>query len=275
MAKKTKMRLDYKLNRRELLKAGVVAAAGGLGWMHGMTYPLFKTVDLRGDDILKGKFLKQKREYKRDSDKIIKRHWDQTPKIVSNLKKKYEKPVFGKINTIDVLNLLGRCIDPTDHTLFTTSQLVHTLQVIEAMEEDGIKDKDMLIAALVHDVGKVLLLTKEKPENVIGTLKPMKAYSNGIGLSQVLFQWCHDEFGYDRLKTYLPRHVSWLIRFHGIGFKDALPYMDSQDRKNFERYLLTFRKYDQGAKSMYKLPAKRLEDYEKLIHEFLPKEIVI
>ena len=52
--------------------------------------------------------------------------------------------------------------------LLGASQFSHIRQVLAAMERDGVTHPDLHVAALVHDLGKVLLLTNETPENVIG-----------------------------------------------------------------------------------------------------------
>ena len=170
---------------------------------------------------------------------------------------------------------LARCIDPTDHALVGTSQLLHTLQTMEGMELDGIRDPDMLVAAAVHDLGKLLLLTDEAPENVVCANTPIGTYDEGVGLDNIYFQWNHDEFIYDRLQAHLPDHVSWLIRYHSIDFQQSAVYMDKRDRDYFDRYLKVFRKYDQGTKSITHIPAKRIEDYETLLLDHLPAQLII
>ena len=209
------------------------------------------------------------------STEIYRRHWEQTHETVSALKKRYERPTFGRVDIFSCLEKLSLCIDPTDTTLYCTDQLIHTLQVLEAMEEDGITDPDMLIAAIVHDLGKVLLLTEEAPENIVCANRPIGEYPKGIGLENVVFQWNHDEFIYERLKDYLPHHVGWLIRFHSISFRPSQPLMDERDREYFERYLKPFRRYDQGTKSVHRLPSKGIRDYSDIVRQYFPPSIVL
>ena len=38
--------------------------------------------------------------------------------------------------------------------------------MLEAMARDGIDDPDLLLAVLIHDVGKLLLVVGEDPANV-------------------------------------------------------------------------------------------------------------
>ena len=49
------------------------------------------------------------------------------------------------------------------------------------------------VAALIHDVGKLLLLTGEDPANVVCTNWPIGEYDDGCGLDQCVFQWNHAE----------------------------------------------------------------------------------
>jgi len=208
------------------------------------------------------------------SREISKHHFFQTQEIVLSLRKKYEKPIFGKAHVLDLLKLLAQCIDPGDTALLGLSQLTHVLQVIEGMEKDGVEDQDLLIAALVHDLGKLLLLTDESPENVICMNRPIGKYERGIGLNNCYFQWNHDEFIYSRLKDYLPEHIAWLVRYHGILIPESEPYMNEKDRSYLEKYLRIFRKYDTETKSPYQIPKKKIEDYQDLIHLYFPKPVL-
>ncbi|MBI4357835.1 MAG: hypothetical protein HY584_00925 [Candidatus Omnitrophica bacterium] len=202
---------------------------------------------------------------------IMKRHFLQTEETVIHLRNKYEKPILGKIDVLDLLKRLGECIDPSDTKLAGVSQLAHVLQVAEAMENDGVIDSDLLIAALIHDLGKILLLTDEALENIVGMNCPIGEYEEGIGFDHCFFQWNHDEFAYWRLKDYLPDPVSWLIRYHSILLPESARYMDERDRQYSEKYLIPFQKYDQGSKSVFRIPKKRIDDYRGLIHQYFPE----
>src|SRR5437660_2813029 len=79
----------------------------------------------------------------------------QTLEEVTQLRKKYEEPIFGEISVYRLLELLAQVIDPTMEGLYCTSQLTHTLQVLEKMEEAGITDREFLATMLIHDVGKL------------------------------------------------------------------------------------------------------------------------
>jgi hypothetical protein len=214
--------------------------------------------------------------FAREADAITQRHWRQTRDTVAALKRKYEQPVIGYERVWTLVERLALCVDPTDGELLGTSQLVHTRQVVAAMEQDGVRDPDMLIAAITHDLGKVLLLMAEAPEHVVGMTAPIGPHPPGIGLDNVVFQWSHDEFVYSRLRDHVPDHVAWLLRYHSILVDRAEPFMDTRDRAYLDRYLLPFRIYDQRSKSPCRLPSPAvLEAHRGLIEAAFPHPILI
>src|ERR1700730_4967142 len=50
--------------------------------------------------------------------------------------------------------------------LYCPSQLTHTLQVLEKLEDAGITDREFLATMLIHDVGKLAAMKGEKWENI-------------------------------------------------------------------------------------------------------------
>lgn len=141
------------------------------------------------------------------------------------------------------------------------------------MIADGIDDQDLLIAGLVHDLGKVILVAGEHQANVSGHVVPIGESKEGIGLDQCMIQWSHDEFGYSRLKDHLPDHISWLIRYHSLNLDLSEPFMDDRDRRYARDYHAQFRHYDFGTKSLFCVPKTRIEDYSDLIKEYFPDPI--
>ncbi|MFN8019519.1 MAG: inositol oxygenase family protein [Acidimicrobiales bacterium] len=204
---------------------------------------------------------------------IERRHLAQTEATVAKLRAKYEAPIVGDVRVWDQVLRLAACIDPTDSQLYNTSQLVHVLQVIEGMAHDGIVDDDMVLAALVHDIGKVLLLTDEDPANVVCTNTVVAAPGPGAGLDACTFQWNHDEFAWSRLGAHLPDHVAWLVRYHSIDIAAAEPYFDDRDRDYADRYLRVFARYDHGTKSAHLRPSISIESYRELVEATFPDPI--
>ena len=136
----------------------------------------------RDPEFLPEKARHQKSQFLDQARMTYERHLDQTKEMVAALNKKYEKPVLGRVRVWNLMERLAQCIDPSDSALYCVSQLVHALQVVEGMERDGIQDKDFLIAGLIHDLGKILLLTGEAPENVVCFNTPIGHYEKGVGL---------------------------------------------------------------------------------------------
>lgn len=145
---------------------------------------------------------------------------------------------FGALHALELLQLLHFTVDHTDSRLFYSSQLVHCLQVYNAvraahypepMFDAGFK-KDLLVSALVHDFGKLLSLAGEEDHNVDGMNRVIPgAYEHprpgnvpagwAERLMQLRAQWNHDEYGYLKLRragAQLPPRVWSLVRYHSL-----------------------------------------------------------
>lgn len=213
-------------------------------------------------------------DFQKDVNEMARRHREQTQEHVNALKKKYENTFFGKFYVWDIINELSRCFDATDIRLGVGSQEVHVLQMLEGMERDGITDPDMLLAAIIHDMGKVLLVAHEPPEHIGFDNYIVGEYEDGIGLDNCTLTYSQDEYLYSRLKDHLPDHLAWLIRYHGINIPQCKPLMNERDREYTDRYLRTFARYDFGTKSFYHIPKRKIEDYRDLVEEFFPEPIL-
>lgn len=265
-------------SRRDVLKsaltAGLSFSAGAVLASHGSAAPV-----VTSEPMANGRSFQTPPShiavFEHEAKEIYKRHWLQTVETVDALKKKYEKPAFGHVKVWDMLPQLAQCIDATDRKLCNTSQLVHVQQIVWQMEKDGITDDDMYLAAILHDLGKVILLTGEEPENVVCGNKPIGEYAPGCGLDNIVFQWNHDEFIYDRLKDHLPDHLAWLLRFHSVDIEGVRPFCDDRDLAYIDDWLIPFRKYDAGTKSTHRLPpVNLLAKYQGLIEKQFPKPIL-
>lgn len=212
--------------------------------------------------------------YSQRAAAIEARHNAQTADTVAALRKKYAAPVLGQVSPWSLVEKLAQCIDPTDRRLLGASQQLHVLQMIDAMEAEGTATEEWLLVTLLHDIGKVLLLTGEAPENVVCMNKPVSVCAPGGGLDNCVMQWNHDEFAYSRLKDHLPDGLAWLVRYHSILPETCEPYMDARDREYTERYLRPFARYDHQTKSPLYLPQRRLEDYRPVVERALPATIV-
>lgn len=216
---------------------------------------------------------KKRVRFTQTADLILENHDKQTLSDARALSEKYQESVFGHVPVWELIEKLALCIDPTDKILRTTTQYHHTLQVIEAMETAGVSDPDMYLAALLHYLGKLLLLTDEKPENIVCLNKPIGEYESGTGLKNVVFQWNHDEFVYSRFRGLVPRPVEWLLRYHSIRVPLCRQLMDEEDEELFERYFQPFRRFDQGSKSASHIPAVNTQKYRTLIEQAFPEPV--
>jgi len=228
----------------------------------------------RDQELLPEKARQQKNQFLDQARMTYERHLEQTTEMIAALDRKYETPVLGRVRVWSLIERLAQCIDPSDSTLYCVSQLVHAFQVVDGMERDGIQDKDLLITGLIHDLGKILLLTGEAPENVVCINTPVGHYEEGVGLANCVFQWNHDRFIYSRFKDVVPDHIAWLLRYHSIYVPACERLMDEQDRMYTQRYLRVFEKHDKGTKSIYHLPKNGTEKYRALIEDTFPETII-
>ena len=201
------------------------------------------------------------------------RHAAQTLDDVEVLRRRYREPVFGTVRVWELLERLAQCVDPSDCALFCTSQQTHVLQMLEAMARDGVDDADLILAVLVHDLGKLLLVAGEDPANVVCMNSPVGVDEPGVGLDQCTFQWNHDEFGYSRLRDHVPDHIAWLVRYHSMDAAAVAPLMDARDRDYTARYFDVFTRYDHETKTPFHLPELRLEVYRDFVEEAFPNPI--
>jgi hypothetical protein len=202
------------------------------------------------------------------------RHTQQTQDSVAALRDKYATPVYGRVPVWSLFEMLAQCIDPTDMRLYAVSQLTHVLQILEAMESEHADTEEFVLAALVHDLGKVLLLTDEAPENIVCMNTPIGSPAPGSGFANCVFQWNHDEFAWSRLKDFLPEGVAWLVRYHSVVPEHCAHLMNDRDRELAQRYLRPFARYDHGTKSPLFVPRRRIEHYRAVVERWLPETIV-
>jgi len=261
---------------RNGLVLGGVAAAGGMAggalayWRREDLFDAWRSV--RGAAAAPdGRRL----QFQRDAARIRAAQAQQTRETVKRLKAKYETAVFGKVRVWDLVEKLGMCIDPSDDSLMLTSQYVHVQQILEAMERDRVEDRDLILITLLHDLGKVMLLTSEVPEHIAGYTAPIGEFPRGAGLDNVVFQFGHDEMLYSRLKGHVPDHIAWAVRYHSSTFGAMEPYMNERDRTYYERCLSKFQPYDQGSKSHTRLPRVDMAKYRALIEEMFPQPILL
>ena len=164
-------------------------------------------------------------DFMRHTRGVYKRHHVQTVTIRARLMRRWTgAPLLGSVGVWDLLHLLHFTIDHTDTVLRYTSQFIHCLQVYQTVladpmpERDDAYRRDMRIAALVHDFGKLLTVFGERDENVdcMNRIKDPLAPPTQRGLDGLTVEWNHDEFGYRKLRRYLPPRVRDVMRYHSL-----------------------------------------------------------
>jgi hypothetical protein len=205
---------------------------------------------------------------------IRERHSSQSQELISGLRRRYSAPIFGRVRVWTLIERLGACVDPTDERLYCASQLVHVRQMLDEMERDGVASEAAVLVTLLHDLGKLLLLTGEDPANVVCMNTLVGDPPEGVGLENCLVQWNHDEFAYERLKGLIDDDLAWLIRYHSLEIGTARGVMDDRDVERTSRLLVPFAHYDHATKSPFHLPATPLEKYRDVIEEAFPKPIL-
>lgn len=209
-----------------------------------------------------------------EADRVQTLHARQTREMVVALKAKYEYSVFGPVRVWDLVEKLARCVDCTDTRLFCASQWLHVQQTLATMEQDGVDDPDMHLIAILHDLGKVFLLSGEVPENVVCGSNRIGEYAPGAGLEQMIFQFGHGELIYSRVRGHVPDHVAWALRYHSLDLHENLVYMSPHERELFDKYVVAFRRFDLYSKSPKWVPTLDMTKYRELIEAYFPQPIL-
>lgn len=231
-------------------------------------------------------------------------HTNQTRDFVLAKKRQYGAKTRSEMSIWEALDYLNTLVDESDPDT-DLSQIEHNLQAAEAIRRDG-NPRWMILAGLVHDLGKVLCLYGEPQWAVVGDTFPvgcawsdkivfpeffrdnpdsrvpeyqtrLGVYEQGCGLSKVDLSWGHDEYLYQVVKDYLPEEALYMIRYHSFypwhreGQYGYL--MDEKDRAMLP-WVQKFNPYDLYSKSAER---PRLADvkpfYEELVAEYFPPKI--
>jgi hypothetical protein len=199
----------------------------------------------------------------------------QTADDVTALKARYENAVFGKVRMWDLIERLALCIDQSDRRLFGGSQFLHAQQVFAAMLANGVADADLLLLALIHDLGKVVLLANAAPEDVVGVTRRIAGGEPGAGLDRAVYQFGHGELLHSRVAGLVPEHVAWIVRWHNIDVAAETPFMTAQEREWTERWLVPFQRFDGGFVSPYYVPKLDLARARDLVERAFPSPVLV
>jgi predicted HD phosphohydrolase len=207
------------------------------------------------------------------SKEIYAKHFSQSIEDVINLREFYRKnTIFGVVKVSDLFLKLKDSFDITDRILYATNQYDHALQTYEMMLMDDVCDEELLLAALIHDIGKVV--PSEKPENLFCANKSMNSLNqDSPQIEDLTFHFGHDEIAYIKLKDHCPEKVSFIIRYHSSRFsKDETQLLRLHDRENFE-LLEQFLYYDLKSKDPEYKPDLNESTLIELIDRFFPEPI--
>ena len=213
-------------------------------------------------------------QFQREATALFNSRHRQTIETVAALRKKYEtEPIIGEVRVRRLLELLAQVIDPSNLFLYCTSQLTHTLQVLESMEEAGVTDRDLIVMTLIHDLGKIALLKGERPENVeCGGKIPIGENVPGSGFANCNFIWDHADIVHARFKPYVNEKIAWLLKWHSIQ-EECYPLMDAHDRAMFENFYKVFVVHDRTF-IFYHRPKHLIDEYFGILDEAFPDPIL-
>jgi inositol oxygenase len=201
----------------------------------------------------------------------------------------------------DAFQFLNQLVDDSDPDT-DLDQFQHLLQTSEAIRKDGHPDW-MVLAGLLHDMGKVLCLFGEAQWAVVGDTFPVGCafsdkivyseffsnnpditderynskhgvYSPNCGLKNVHMSWGHDEYVYNMVKDYLPEPALYMLRYHSFypqHRENAYAHLlDTHDREMF-KWVDLFNPYDLYSKNPVPPNWNELRPYyEDLVEKYLP-----
>lgn len=228
-------------------------------------------------------------------------HTYQTYEFVQQKRKEFLSFSKREMTVWDAFEFLNQLVDDSDPDT-DLSQLQHLLQTSEAIRQDGHPDW-MVLAGLMHDMGKVLCLFGEPQWAVVGDTFPVGcAYSDKVvypeyfqnnpdysdkryntkfgvytancGLRNVHMSWGHDEYIYQMMKGHLPEQALYMLRYHSFyawhreGAYDHL--LDEHDRQMLP-WVKLFNPYDLYSKNPTPPNWEELKPYyENLVQKYLP-----
>ncbi|KAE7998620.1 hypothetical protein FH972_003147 [Carpinus fangiana] len=238
-------------------------------------------------------------------------HINQTYDFVKRMREEYGKLDKVEMGIWECCELLNEVVDDSDPDL-DEPQILHLLQSAEAIRKDY-PDEDWLhLTALIHDLGKVLLLPqfgglpqwavvgdtfpvgcafdesivhhkyfKENPDNNNPAYNTKNGiYSEGCGLENVKISWGHDDYMYLVAKnngTTLPSAGLFIIRFHSfypLHSEGAYKHLlNEEDAKNL-KWVQVFNKYDLYSKCKDQIDIEKVKPYYmSLIEKYFPAKL--
>ncbi|XP_054787499.1 inositol oxygenase 4-like [Prosopis cineraria] len=238
-------------------------------------------------------------------------HIHQTYDFVKRMREEYGKLDKAEMGIWECCELLNEVVDESDPDL-DEPQIEHLLQSAEAIRKDYPNEDWLHLTALIHDLGKILLLRQfgELPQwAVVGDTFPLGCafdevnvhhkyfkdnpdynnpsyntkngvYTEGCGLDNVVMSWGHDDYMYLVARengTTLPQAALCVIRYHSfypLHNKGAYTQlMNEEDVENL-KWVKIFNKYDLYSKSKVRVDVEKVKPYyQSLIEKYFPAKL--
>lgn len=262
------------------------------------------------ESIAQGKETTEYRNYedpKRETVKEFYRlnHTYQTYDFVQEKRADYLRFNKKKMPVWAAFDFLNELVDDSDPDT-DLDQLQHLLQTSEAIRADGHPDW-MVLAGLMHDMGKVLCLFGEPQWAVVGDTFPVGCahsdkivypeffaanpdaaderyntrygvYKANCGLDNVTMSWGHDEYVYQMMKPYLPEPALYMLRYHSFYAQHrehAYDHLMSAHDQEMFKWVNLFNPYDLYSKNPTPPNWNELRGYyEQLVKKYLPEELM-
>lgn len=238
-------------------------------------------------------------------------HINQSYDYVMKMREEYGKLDKAVMSIWECCELLNDVVDDSDPDL-DEPQIQHLLQSAEAIRKDYPNEDWLHLTALIHDLGKVLLLPQfgQLPQwAVVGDTFPLGCafdesnvhhkyftdnpdfenpaystkngiYKEGCGLDNVVISWGHDDYMYLVAKengTTLPHAALFIIRYHSLyPLHKAGAYkhlMNKEDEEDL-KWLNIFNKYDLYSKSKVLVDVDEVKPYyQSLIKKYFTEKL--
>lgn len=262
------------------------------------------------ESIAQGKETAEYRNYedpKRETVKEFYRlnHTYQTYDFVQEKRADYLRFNKKKMPVWAAFDFLNELVDDSDPDT-DLDQLQHLLQTSEAIRADGHPDW-MVLAGLMHDMGKVLCLFGEPQWAVVGDTFPVGCahsdkivypeffaanpdaaderyntkygvYEANCGLDNITMSWGHDEYVYQMMKPYLPEPALYMLRYHSFYAQHrehAYDHLMSAHDQEMFKWVNLFNPYDLYSKNPTPPNWNELRGYyEQLVKKYLPEELM-
>ncbi|XP_073306328.1 probable inositol oxygenase [Primulina huaijiensis] len=198
------------------------------------------------------------------------KHLNQTYDFVMQMRE-----IYGKLDRIEMsiwecCELLNQVVDESDPDL-DAPQIQHLLQAAEAIRKDYPNQDWLHLTALIHDLGKVLLLPSfgGLPQwAVVGDTFPL-----GCAFDESII---HYKVAKEN-KTTLPSAALFVIRYHSFySLHGSGAYGHLMNEEDFEnlKWLQIFNKYDLYSKSNVNIDVEKVKPYYiSLIQKYFPSKL--